>query len=56
MEEQRSCQSAQSTNRLPLFPSPIPVDGESIVESFRMIRPSDEIDHSTVKLWAVDTE
>lgn len=32
------------------------VDGESIVESFRIIRPPDEIDHSTMKLWAVDAD
>lgn len=32
------------------------VEGESIVESFRVVRPPSEVDHTTVKLWAIDDD
>jgi hypothetical protein len=32
------------------------VEGESIVESFRVVRPPGEVDHTAVKLWAVDDD
>jgi hypothetical protein len=30
------------------------IEGGSIVESFRVVRPPGEIDHTSVKLWAID--
>lgn len=32
------------------------VEDESIVESFRVVRPPDAADHASVKLWAVEDE